>query len=131
MKAVAPPSVDEYMKALPGDVFKVLDKIRSQIKSAAPKAEEVISYQMPAYKHHGMLVYFAAFKDHCSLFPASKKVLGVFKNDLKNFKTFGGTIQFTLDHPLPLKLVKQIVQYRVKENEEKKALKDAHKKAPR
>jgi uncharacterized protein YdhG (YjbR/CyaY superfamily) len=131
MKAVAPGSVDEYMSALPVDVQQVLEKIRSTIKTAAPKAEEVISYQMPGYKYHGMLVYFAAFKDHCSLFPASKKVLEVFKDELKSFKTFGGTIHFTKDHLLPVKLVKQIVQYRVKENEEKKALKHATKKALR
>jgi uncharacterized protein YdhG (YjbR/CyaY superfamily) len=131
MKAVAPRSVDEYMSALPADVQQVLEKIRSTIKTAAPKAEEVISYQMPGYKYHGMLVYFAAFKDHCSLFPASKKVLEVFREELKTYKTFGGTIQFTKDHPLPVKLVKQIVQYRIKENEEKKALKDATKKALR
>jgi uncharacterized protein YdhG (YjbR/CyaY superfamily) len=131
MKAQAPLSVDAYLEALPAAQRPLLVKIRAAIKSAAPKAEEVISYQMPAYKYHGMLVYFAAFKDHCSLFPASKRVITVFADELKAFKTFGGTIQFSTEHPLPIKLLKQIVQYRVKENEEKKAMKQAGKKAPR
>jgi uncharacterized protein YdhG (YjbR/CyaY superfamily) len=131
MKTGTPISVDTYMDALPADVNAILQKIRSGIRSAAPKAEEVISYQMPAYKYHGMLVYFAAFTDHCSLFPGSKNVLEVFKDELKSFKTFGGTIQFTTANPLPVKLVKKIVQFRMKENEEKKALKQANKKASR
>ncbi len=123
MKAVAPKSVDEYMLNVPADVLPLLEKVRASIKSTAPKAEEVISYQMPAYKQDGMLVYFAAFKDHCSLFPASKKVLEVFKEELMPFKTFGGTIQFTLAKPLPVSLIKKIVKYRLKENEEKKTAK--------
>jgi uncharacterized protein YdhG (YjbR/CyaY superfamily) len=123
MKAIAPASVDAYMAELPADVQALLEKVRSTIKAAAPKAEEVISYQMPAYKYYGMLVYFAAFKDHCSLFPASKKVLDVFKEDLQSFKTFGGTIQFTGENPLPVKLITAIVKYRVQENEDKKAAK--------
>ena len=129
MKAVAPQSVDEYMSALPDEVQQVLEKVRSTIKSAAPKAEEVISYQMPAYKQNGMLVYFAAFKDHCSFFPASKKVLDVFRDELKPFKTFGGTIQFTTEKPLPVKLIKEIVKFRIQQNEEKKPLKTKVQKA--
>jgi uncharacterized protein YdhG (YjbR/CyaY superfamily) len=123
MKAIPPASVDAYMAELPADVQALLEKVRSTIKTAAPKAEEVISYQMPAYKYYGMLVYFAAFKDHCSLFPASKKVLDVFKEELQSFKTFGGTIQFTPENPLPVKLVTAIVKYRMQQNEEKKAAK--------
>lgn len=111
------------MLNVPADVLPLLEKVRASIKSTAPKAEEVISYQMPAYKQDGMLVYFAAFKDHCSLFPASKKVLEVFKEELMPFKTFGGTIQFTLAKPLPVSLIKKIVKYRLKENEEKKTAK--------
>jgi len=123
MKAVAAKTVDEYMMNLQGNVLPMLVKVRAAIRSAAPNAEEVISYQMPAYKQNGMLVYFAAFKDHCSLFPASKNVLEVFKDELNSFKTFGGTIQFTFAKPLPVSLVKKIVKYRLQENEAKKAAK--------
>jgi uncharacterized protein YdhG (YjbR/CyaY superfamily) len=123
MKAITPASVDAYLAELPDDVQTLLHEVRNTIKAAAPKAEEVISYQMPAYKYHGMLVYFAAFKDHCSLFPASKNVLDVFKEELQSFKTFGGTIQFTPENPLPVKLITAIVKYRVQQNEEKKAAK--------
>lgn len=122
MKTVAHKTVDEYMQNLPADVLPMLEKVRAAIRSAAPDAEEVISYQMPAYKHNGMLVYFAAFKDHCSFFPVSKKVLEVFKEELKPFKTFGGTIQFTITKPLPATIIKKIVKYRLKANEEKKSV---------
>jgi len=123
MKTSAAATVDEYLAALPPDVRKMLKGIRDTIKKAAPKAEEKISYQMPGYKYHGMLVYFAAFKAHCSFFPAGKAVLEVFKEELKPFKTFGGTIQFTTAHPLPLSLVKKMVAFRVAENEMKLAAK--------
>ncbi len=123
MKAVAPKTVNDYFLDLPPDVLPLMEKVRAAIRSAAPNADETISYQMPAYKQNGMLVYFAAFKDHCSLFPASKQVLEIFKDELKPFKTFGGTIQFTSDKPLPVDLIKKIIRYRLKENEEKKAAK--------
>ncbi len=123
MKAVTPKTVDDYLSNLPADVLPLMEKVRAAILFAAPNAEEIISYQMPAYKQNGMLVYFAAFKDHCSLFPASKQVLEIFKEELKPFKTFGGTIQFTTHKPLPVHLIKKIVKYRLKENEEKKAAK--------
>lgn len=129
MKADTPASVDAYMASLPADVQEVLQQLRKIILATAKGAEEVISYKMPAYKYHGMLVYFAAFKDHCSLFPAGKKVLEVFAHELKPFKTFGGTIQFTVDRPLPAKLVKQIVTFRMQENEAKKASR-SNKKSP-
>lgn len=122
--ARVPASVDEYLDRIPDDsVRSLLIKVREAIRIAAPKATEAISYQMPAYKQNGMLVYFAAFMKHCSLFPASKNVMEAFKEDLKDFKTSKGTIQFTVDHPLPLTLVKKIVKARVKENEEKSLLK--------
>ena len=118
MKKSTPAStVDDYLAALPDDVRACLDRIRAAIKSAAPKADEIISYQMPAYKYHGMLVYFAAFKNHCSFFPGSKAIITQFANDLAAFETNAGTIRFTLDHPLPATLVKKIVKARMKENE--------------
>ena len=106
----------------------MLRKVRQAIRSAAPGAEEVISYRMPAYKQDGILVYFAAFNNHCSLFPASKKVFDDHKTALAGFKTSKGTIQFTTDDPLPIPLIKKMVKARVAENKERTALKKAIKR---
>lgn len=111
-----PKTVDDYLAALPEDSRVTLEKIRKTIKAAAPMATEVISYQMPMYKHHGMLVGFAAFKDHCSLFPGAKP-LATFKDELKAYKTSKGTIRFPIGQPLPAALVKKLVKARVAENE--------------
>jgi uncharacterized protein YdhG (YjbR/CyaY superfamily) len=116
MKMSAAKTIDEYLKSLPGDVRMTLEKLYKAIKSAAPDAEELISYGMPAFKHQGMLVYFAAFKDHCSFFPGSSQIVQLY-DELKPFKTSKGTIQFTVDKPLPVALVKKIVKARVEENE--------------
>jgi uncharacterized protein YdhG (YjbR/CyaY superfamily) len=115
-------SVDEYLNAQPADVRAALEKLRAQIKAAAPKAEESISYGMPAYKYKGALVYFGAFKDHCSFFPGSSSILAN-KEGLKGYKISKGTIQFTPEKPLPAALIKSIVKERVAENETRKALK--------
>jgi uncharacterized protein YdhG (YjbR/CyaY superfamily) len=119
-------SVDEYMKILPADVRAVLEKLRAQIKAAAPKAEESISYGMPAYKHKGPLVYFAAFKNHCSFFPGSSSILANTEG-LKGFKISKGTIQFTPEKPIPVSLIKSIVKERVQQNETRAALKNMNK----
>jgi len=111
-----PKTVDEYLESLPVHVRSVLTQLRKTIKSTAPKAEEAISYGMPAYKYHGALVYFAAFKNHCSFFPGSSQVVKLYE-ELKSFKTAKGTIQFTIDKPLPVTIVKKIVKARMKENE--------------
>ncbi len=116
MKMSPAKTIDEYLRALPEDVRMALEKLYKAIKSAAPDAEEVISYGMPAFKHHGMLVYFAAFKDHCSFFPGSSQIVQLY-DELKSFKTSKGTIQFTIDKPLPVALVKKIVRARMEENE--------------
>jgi uncharacterized protein YdhG (YjbR/CyaY superfamily) len=115
MKTTTVNTVDDYLKALPENVREVLEKLRKTIKSAAPLAEEMISYGMPAYKYQGMLVYMAAFKDHCSFFPGSSQIIKLF-DELKPFKTSKGTIQFTVAKPLPAALVKRIVKARVEEN---------------
>jgi uncharacterized protein YdhG (YjbR/CyaY superfamily) len=120
MKAAAASSVDGYLADLPKDVRAVLEKLRKTIKAAAPDAEEGISYQMPAYKYHGQLVYFAAFKDHCSFFPGSKSIVEMFAEELEPFEASAGTIHFTVDHPLPQILVKKIVKMRMRQNEERK-----------
>ncbi len=115
-------TVDEYLERLPAEVMEVLENLRQLIKSAAPGAEELISYQMPGYKLNGPLVYFAAFKNHCSFFPG-KKIADEYAADLAGFKVSGGTIQFTVAKPLPASLIKKIVKRRVKENNEKAFLK--------
>jgi uncharacterized protein YdhG (YjbR/CyaY superfamily) len=111
-----PQTVDDYLAALPEESRATLEKIRKTIKSAAPKATEVISYQMPMYKQHGMLVGFAAFKDHCSLFPGAKAV-ATYKDELKSYKTSKGTIRFPIGKPLPAPLLKKIVKTCIAENE--------------
>ena len=120
-----PKTVDEYLAALPDDARTTLEKVRKTIRAAAPIATEGISYQMPMYKHHGMVVGFAAFKDHCSLFPGSTAV-ETFKNELKGYQTSKGTIRFPTNKPMPAALLKKIVKSCVVENEER-----AKKKAKR
>jgi uncharacterized protein YdhG (YjbR/CyaY superfamily) len=109
-------SVDEYLAALPEEARLTLEKIRKAVKAAAPRSAEVISYQMPMYKQNGMLVGFAAFKDHCSFFPGAKPIV-TYKDELKAYKTSKGTIQFPIGKPLPAALVKKIVKTRLAENE--------------
>ena len=109
-------SVDEYLAGVPKEARATLNKLRQTIKAAAPMAAEVISYQMPMYKHHGMVVGFAAFKDHCSIFPGAA-VMDAYKEELKRYDTSKGTIRFPANKPLPAALVKKLVKARIKENE--------------
>ena len=118
MKSEAPATIDEYLARLPDRERGVLKNLRKTIKSVAPRAEEVISYGMPAFKDQGMLVYFAAFKNHCSFFPGSSS-LAKLKDELKPYQTSKGTLQFTMDKPLPTSLIKKIVKARMEENEAK------------
>lgn len=110
-------SVDDYLAALPEDARAALEKLRKTIKAAAPKATEVISYQIPAYKHHGLLVSFAAFKNHCSFYPMSPEVLRAHAAELDDYEISKGTIRFTADKPLPTALVTKLVKARLAENE--------------
>jgi uncharacterized protein YdhG (YjbR/CyaY superfamily) len=115
-----PRNVDEYLAGIPEPARSTLKKVRAAIWSAAPpEAAEIISYGIPAFKHKRVLVWFAAFSNHCSLFPTAS-VIAAFKNDLKNFSTSKGTIQFPIDKPLPAALVKKLVKARVAQNESKK-----------
>ncbi len=125
-KTGAAKNTDEYIKQFPPTVQKALEKIRKTVKAAAPGAEEVISYQMPALKYHGMLVYYAAWKTHIGFYPAAS-VVNDFKKDLAGYVVSKGTIQFPLDQPLPLGLISDIVKFRVLQNEEKFAEKKASK----
>ena len=118
MKKDSIATVDDYIADFPSPVKKILSAMRKTIKSAAPKAEELISYQMPAYKYKGVLVYFAAFEKHIGFY-ATPTGHSAFKKELSQYKTGKGSVQFPLTEPLPLELVKRIVQFRVKENEEK------------
>jgi uncharacterized protein YdhG (YjbR/CyaY superfamily) len=116
----APKDIDEYLAGVPEPARSTLSKIRAAIRSAVPpEATETISYRIPAFKHNGVLVWFAAFSDHCSLFPTAS-ILEAFKDELKNYSTSKGTIHFPIDKPLPAPLVKRIVKARVAENNKKK-----------
>ena len=115
-------TVDEYIKRCPPKVQPLLQKLRRTIKTTAPKAEEVISYAIPGYKYHGMLIFFAAFKNHISVYPAPRGN-DTFKKELSAYKGGKGTIQFPLEDPIPLDLVVKIIKFRMKENEEKAAAK--------
>ncbi len=113
----APTSVEDYLAALPEGSRAALEKLRTTIKTAAPEATETISYQMPAFKDHGrILVYYAAFKDHYSLYPASNAVMEVLGEELKPYFSGKGTIRFDADKPLPVALVEKIVKARLEEN---------------
>jgi uncharacterized protein YdhG (YjbR/CyaY superfamily) len=111
-------TIDEYLETVDNVNFrKALEKFRKVIKSSAPKAIEVISYQIPVYKHNGMLVGFAAFKKHCSFFVMGRGLMKEFGAELKDYKTETATIHFTPEKPLPASLVKKIVKARIKQNE--------------
>lgn len=108
-----PKTTDEYLAKVPEPQRGTLKKIRAAIRAAVPKeTTEVISYAIPAFKYKGVLVWFAAFADHCSLFPTAK-VIEEFKDELKSYKLSKGTIQFAIDKPLPATLVKKMVKARV------------------
>lgn len=116
----APGNIDEYLAGVPEPARGTLNKIRTAIRSAVPpEATEAISYGMPAFKYKGTLVWFAAFSDHCSLFPTAS-VIETFKNELKGFSTSKGTIHFPTDKPLPTALVKKLVKARVAQVSKKK-----------
>ncbi len=109
-------TVDEYISMFPHETKCILNEIRAIIKKAAPLAEEVISYQMPAYKQQGILVYFAAYKNHIGLYPTASGVIA-FKDEITPYKNSKGAIQFPIDKPMPLDLITRIVKHRLHENE--------------
>ena len=123
VKATLPASVEGYLKALPAEVSGCLQRLRKIIKAAAPEAEEKISYQIPGYTYMGPLVFFAAFKNHCSLFAVSRGILKTLEMELQPFKVVNTTIRFKPENPLPSSLVRKIVALRMQENKQRKALK--------
>lgn len=112
-------SMDDYVASFPKNVRDILEKLRRAIRETAPKAEEAISYGIPTFKLNGNLVHFAAFKNHIGFYPTPSAIVA-FKKELSPFKQAKGSVQFPIDQPIPLDLVKKIVRHRVRENLEKK-----------
>ncbi len=123
-------TINDYIQLQEKDKQAGLEKIRVAIKKVAPKATECISYQMPAFKQDTVLVYFAVAKNHFGFYPTAKPI-EVFKTQLdeKGYRYSKGAIQFPIDKPIPLKLIQEIVKYRIKQNElTTKAKKNLNKK---
>ncbi|MES1262148.1 MAG: DUF1801 domain-containing protein [Acidobacteriota bacterium] len=113
--------IDQYLAGVPEPARGTLNKIRAVIRSVAPpETTEAISYGMPAFKYKGPLIGFAAFSDHCSIFPMNSSLIVAFRSELKNFSTSKGTIRFPLDKPFPAALLKKLVRARVAQNEQRK-----------
>jgi len=108
-------SIDEYISLFPEETQKILQELRAAIKAAAPGAQEKISYQMPAFAQKGILVYFAAWKNHIGFYPTSSGTQA-FKQELSVYKSSKGSVKFPIDKPLPLDLISNIVKFRVAEN---------------
>jgi uncharacterized protein YdhG (YjbR/CyaY superfamily) len=120
-------SIDEYIAAFPVEIQEVLQEIRMVVKTAAPEAEEKISYQMPTFFLKGNLVHFAAFKKHIGFYPAPTGI-EAFAQELSHYKGGRGSVQFPLNQPMPLDLITKIVHYRVAENLKKTEMKSGKKK---
>ena len=116
-------SVDEYMNSLPEKAMIILEKVREIIRNTAPEAEEVISYQLPALKYHGMLIYYSAYKEHYSLSFPSDTPMKVFGKELEPYEVGKSSIKFPFDKPIPTKLIKDIVKNRMAENIQRKQTK--------
>ena len=114
--AGGPRTVDEYLAALSKDKRAALEKLRKTIRSAAPKAEECISYQIPAFRQNGMLVGFGASANHCAFYLMSATTVAAHKTELEDYDTSKGTIRFQADDPLPAALVRKLVKARIAEN---------------
>jgi uncharacterized protein YdhG (YjbR/CyaY superfamily) len=111
-----PATIDEYLAALPAAQRVALEKLRKTIRAAAPKAEECISYGIPAFRLNRMLVGFGAAAKHCAFYPMSSATVAAHKEELKGFDTSKGTIRFQPEHPLPAALVRKLVKARIAEN---------------
>jgi uncharacterized protein YdhG (YjbR/CyaY superfamily) len=112
-------TIDEYISMFPDDVRTILNQVRQTIRAAAPEAQETINYQMPTFTLNGNLVHFAGFKNHIGFYPTPTGI-EAFKDELSAYKGAKGSVQFPLDQPMPLSLIRRIVEYRVKENSERK-----------
>ena len=119
-KQEAPQTIDAYIAGFPEDVQAILQQVRRTIHEAAPEATEAISYGMPTFKLHGNLVHFAAFKNHIGFYPVPSG-MEAFKDELAAYKQGKGSVQFPLDKPMPLDLIRRIVDFRVQESKGKAA----------
>ena len=125
-------SVDEYIAAQPEDVQVVMRRVRGAIRKGVPGAEEAISYQIPTYKLQGTyVVYFAGWKQHCSLYPATARLVAAHKDDLAPYEVEKGTIRFPLSRPVPVKLIERIAKFLASEAEERARAKPARPKKRR
>ena len=126
-EAKRPKDIDTYIAQFPADVRAILKKVRQTISQAAPAAKETISYQMPAFKQHGILVYFAAWKQHIGLYPpiSGDKAL---EKAVARYAGPKGNLQFPLDEPIPYDLIARIVKLRVKQDNDKAEAKRAKRK---
>ncbi|MDR3695890.1 DUF1801 domain-containing protein [Mucilaginibacter sp.] len=111
-------TVDEYFSSFPENIRDILEIMRSTIKQEAPNAQEVISYNMPAFKANGVLVYYAAYQGHIGFYPTSTPI-EFFKHELSAYKFSKGAIQFPIDKPLPVDLIRRMVKFRVQQDSEK------------
>jgi uncharacterized protein YdhG (YjbR/CyaY superfamily) len=111
-----PQTIDEYLATLGDAQRTALAQLRKTIRAAAPKAQECISYQLPAFRLNGMLVAFGARPTHCAFYPMSASIVAAYKDELKGYDTSTGTIRFQPDHPLPAALVRKLVKARMAEN---------------
>ena len=118
MKNAPVKDVETYIALQPEHVRPILAKLQLTIKKAAPKADENISYQMPAYKYYGALIYFAVWKNHIGFYPTGRGI-EAFKKELSAYEGSKGTVKFPLDKPIPFGLISKIVKFRAKENLEK------------
>ena len=122
-------SVDEYIATQPEKVQAVLRRVRATIRKAVPNAEEVISYRIPTYKLQGSaVIYFAGWKEHYSLYPASDRMVKAFKGELAPYRVSKGTIRFPFSEPVPVKLIEGVAKFRAKETSDRMKAKAAVKK---
>ena len=126
MKAKKAKDIDDYITDYPVDVQLLLQKVRTAIKKAAPKAEEAIKYQMPTFVLNGNLIYFAGYKNHIGLYPGSKPI-EEFKGELSRYEISKGTVRFPLDKPIPVGLISRITKFCVKRNVERVVSREAAK----
>jgi uncharacterized protein YdhG (YjbR/CyaY superfamily) len=118
--ATAPKTIDDYLASVPEPARGTLQKVRAAIRSSLPPgATETISYNIPAFRHGEIIIWFAAFANHCSIFPTAR-IIEQFKNDLKAFTISKGTVQFPIDKPFPASLLKKMVKARLTQIEGKK-----------
>jgi uncharacterized protein YdhG (YjbR/CyaY superfamily) len=120
-------TIDEYIGMFPEDVQRILNELRQTIRVAAPAARETINYQIPTFTLNGNLVHFAAFENHIGFYPTPSG-MEAFKKELSGYKGAKGSVQFPIHEPLPLPLIRRIVEYRVKENMERKPKKKSSRK---